>query len=310
MVSIVVYEIVFFAMLGVIGYFSAVALNRKMKSKKLVVLKDFRNRSAPIQKFYVRADKKNGNRLILYKNLFQPTKSRIEPPFDLSAYTWNKVIYCVKGVTGNPDDENLVPVRIPLIGQISAHEISEELASALQKTYEFYDALKKFHIGDKVLYDNEDKLKHNCIVVKFGYEGMVLKLEGSDRTIVIPDLSELKYVSITEHNPKGQPPSLQDILNVEWALHNFGIIPVDDANAILIQEKDAVLSVNSAILQREVDMANKWMRQLVIIGFVILAMGLAIFFAIISYSAFTFIHGLAPGATATTNAISILPKVS
>lgn len=305
------YEIIFFIMLAVIGYFSAVALNRKAKSKKLIVLKDFRNPSAAPQKFYVRADKKSGNRLILYKNLFQPTKSKIEPPFDLSAYKWNNVIYCVKGVTGNPDDENLVPVRIPLIGQISARTASEELASALQKTYEFYDELRQYRTGDRVLFDNPDKMKYSCTVMSFGYDGMVLQPDDKDKKpILIPDVSELKYVELVKHSPGGQAVRLQDILNAEWAMHNFGIIPVDDANAILIAEKDAVLSVNSAILQREVDMANKWMRQLVIIGFVLLAVGLAIFFSIISYSAYTFIHGLAPGATVTANAVSILPKVS
>jgi hypothetical protein len=305
-IPILTYEIIFFMMLAVIGYFCVVAIMRKMKAKRLVILRDFRNRSAPIKKFYVIQNKKNGNKLVLYKNLFQPTKTKIEPPFDLDAYSWNKVIYCFKGVTGNQDDENLVPLRVPLIGDVSATELAGVLASAIQKSIDFYGELKKYHIGDTITFD-----KRQGKIVSFGYEGMAFETDqATPQRIVITNLKDLLCVARTEEgiNRDGKGPALSDIISREWVNVNFGVIPVDDANAILIQEKDAILSVNSAILQRETDMANKWIRQMVILTIVIGFIGIGIFFAIISYSAYTFIHSLAPGATITANAISILPK--
>lgn len=252
----------------VLGAVAAFAGNRRLKSKKLVV-KDMANPNNPIEKYYAIYDK-NKDAIYLYSNLFKPFKSSMEPPFNMKAYVDKGEIKALRGVTGNPDDRNIVPVRTwPIVGRTGAKEFSSELAGAVANTEAFIRQCTPYRVGQQVEFVGNHKGKNITSVkgqiIRIGYEGIVISYDkvvtGKDG-LTTAEKAELAFaepkqieglnsITLPEDVSKLPVTPLSNFFNDEWVMNNFGVIPVDDVNAVLESEKSAVAQYNSAVETRQ-----------------------------------------------------------
>lgn len=257
--------VIMFCILGAVVGFAA---NRRLKCKKMII-RDMANPNNPIEKFYAKYDKRSDS-IHLFANLFYPFKSSMEPPFNMKAYVENGTIKCLRGVTGNPDDRNIVPVRTwPIVGRTGAKEFSSELAGAVANTEAFIKQCEPFRVGQEVEFIGKHKGKEITSlkgqIVRIGYEGIVISYdkvvtdkEGNATAqkveIAFPEpkqIEGLKTITAKEDVLKLPVTPLTAFFDAEWVMNNLGVIPVDEVNAVLESEKSAVAQYNSSVESRQ-----------------------------------------------------------
>lgn len=241
---------VLFLLLAVLGTVVALALNRKRKSKVLVVVRDLRNPSKRPRRYYALDDKKSSG-IKLYTNLFKPAHEKLVPRFDMNAYEFDRRIYAVVGVSGHAEDDTLVPIHVPLVSGASAYEFSEELAGAVQKTHEYYDMVKELNLGSRVKLGAIEGDVASC-----GYEGVAIDYDTAQadgtlarQRIFISDPEEIRKMQVLGRG-NGPKPHLSDMFNAQWVVNNFGIVPIDSVMVPLISNKEAVAQFNSKLNDR------------------------------------------------------------
>ena len=142
---------VFVVAVSILGVFAFIAINRRHKAKKLIV-HDARNPNRGTEVFYAIFDKTAGN-IRLYNNLFTPFQASIMPPVDMRSYTFSDgKLYGYRGVSGHPEDDNIVLCSWPIIGQVGAANRASQLSDAIQNTLSFYEACRPFYINDIVTF--------------------------------------------------------------------------------------------------------------------------------------------------------------
>lgn len=118
----------------VIGGVAAFALQRKGKAYVLSIEKDYRNPTSPKITYYCLVDRP-AKALRLYKSLlsFKPAKNI--PMFDINAYAdAQKKVRCVRGVTGNPQDDMIVPLALTIPSQAGALDYANKMSDAIIMT--------------------------------------------------------------------------------------------------------------------------------------------------------------------------------
>lgn len=316
--------LVLLVVLGVIiAMIAAFAGNRRMKCKKMTV-RDMANPNNPIEKYYARYEKKS-DIIYLYANLFQPFKTSMEPPFNIKAYLDSGSFKCLRGATGNPDDRNIVPVRTwPLVGKTGAKEFSSELAAAIANMESFVADCKPFRIGQEVEYTGKHKGKDVTAIkgkiIRIGEEGIVVAhnipftdKEGnatSKQVELILDehsqIANLKSLTGEEAAKKLPITPLENFFSAQWVMHNFGIVPVDDVNAVLESEKSSVAQYNSAVESRRQERMSWAARHgpelLIITFFMVAVIGGILYMNAVNSNISSQIGGIHSGAVVAANA--------
>jgi hypothetical protein len=258
--------VVFICILAGIAAFAG---RRRLLSKKMVV-KNLQNPNNPVERYYAIYDK-NKDMLFLYSNLFKPFKNSIEPPFNLKAYMEDGIIKAVRGGTGNPEDRNITPVRSwPIVGKTGSREFSRELAGAVVNTEQFIALCKPFRVGQEVEFIDKHKGKDVNIrgqIVRIGYEGIVLAYDipfttpegmATTKKVEMPleehsQIAKLRSISDAETVARLHETPLLNFFDENWVMTNFGVVPVDDVNAVLESEKSMVAQYNSNIDSRRME---------------------------------------------------------
>ena len=312
--------ILLFAMLGVLAIFIAIAANRKLKGFRLIVLKDFRNPTAPPKRYWALFDSSKDAAIKLYSNIFRPMKNKIIPPFDLSAYSYNRMVFCLQGISGHPEDENIVPVHVPVVGQAGAVDYSNEISGAVLATLRLKETLEKknLKIGDVIEYENKQytindinyngiELMHKELQTKTARDGSDVSKMQNLYTIV-SNLEDIDTIKVRKTESKNRKPELINFFNPGWVFQNLGVVPVEDVNVVLQSEKSSVASFNSKVNDRVLAKSTIWTKYpwlipMAIMTFVVV-IGSTIFFYNISQSTATGEAGISSTAIAAIEHIS------
>lgn len=315
----VIIIVMYLILLSVGGIIAIFALRRKMKSRILVV-RDARNRSLPEERYYLVNDRRV-KQLRLYKTLIHPSHTAIMPPTDIKPYIFSDgKMYGYRGVTGHPDDDNIMLLRWPIVGEAMGREYSSTMSDAIQKTLSFFDACKVYHINDEVTF-KIGNVEKDGIVTNMGYDGLEITYiikkankEGVPEEIEQKSLfrtaSQLKEadVKITKAADKDTAVAgkITDFFNVDWVCNNLGIIPIDDANIIYKMQKDFIVEFNSRVSER-MDKRKSWLeRNQLLVWMVIMTLALAVFFAICAYATQNYVSSIAGHAEVVNNEISAI----
>lgn len=327
---IAIYLILIMA-LGGVGVF---ALRRKSKAK-VAVIRDLRNPSAPEKKFYFYPNSKAGY-IALYSNLITPFSSGITPPTDLRPYIyWDKRLYGYVGVSGKAEDDNIVLLRRPMVGQVEAQLQAQSLADAIQKTLGFYEVCNNYRINDEVEFldvesEEDENEKYQGRIVDMGYEGIVIEAETwLDRTVeVIEDGRKVKEKrrekkthtftltsaeAVAEAKLKvikaaGKSVALSAgidrFFNEKWVSVNLGIVPVDDVNVMLRSQKEFIAEFNSKVNDRVLARQSWLERNMVLVSVVLVVVGLSIAFAIMAYATQQYVTGTIGHTSSALNSLA------
>lgn len=300
-----------FSMLGILGIFMAIAANRKWKGFRLVILKDLRNPSGGSVRYWALYNSAKDDYVKLYSNLFRPFKNKITPPFDLSAYSYDRTIYALRGVSGHPEDENIIPIHLPLVSAAGATQYSSEASGAVIRTLKLMDRIlaKKLRISDVIELDNQ-----SYYVKSIDYNGVTIAYEGEeeiknkDGTISkhkveysqLLDLDRLDELKITIPAKDRELPSYIDFFNTGWVMQTLGVVPVEDVNVVLSSQKSAVASFNSKVNERVLNKQGWFTRNVVLVQVILITMVFAIAFSIIIYATQNYVTSVGNGVTASS----------
>ena len=245
------------------------AWNRKRKGKILVIEKDFRNPFKGSRRYLLLYDK-NINGLRLYTNVFKPKSEKLIPTFERDPFLWDtKTIYAYQGISGNPDDDNIIPIHKPIVSQSAALQQAKEISNSLVNTMNFLEACKNYRVGQNAVY-KKDSNEIKGIITSIGYAGVefeykyknpkkedevltqrVLFTEISTlknlKPVMVKDEEENEYAELTDI---AAAPSYEDFITPEWVMQNYGVVPVEDVNVMLAKQKDAIASFNSSVNDR------------------------------------------------------------
>lgn len=311
------------------------AWNRKRKGKLLIIEKDFRNPYRKAQRYLLLYDKKL-NGLRLYTNVFKPKSDKVIPTFERDPFLWDaKTIYAYQGVSGDPDDDNIVPLHKPIVSQAAALEQAREISNSLVNTMKFLDACKNYRLEQRAVYRmqrGKEMLEVQGIIRGIGYQGVRFEYQFRDeksgtqetRMIIFDGLDLLRNLQpAMVAGPDGKerpdlvdivpPPSYEDFITPEWVMNNYGVVPVEDVNVMLAKQKDAIASFNSSVNDRIMSHSSWITRNSTTIMIVMLIFVEVVSFSILLYEwsqAMAMAYAALHGASVTTKAVSILPNVT
>ena len=312
------------------------AWNRKRKGKILVIEKDFRNPFKGSRRYLLLYDK-NINGLRLYTNVFKPKSEKLIPTFERDPFLWDsKTIYAYQGISGNPDDDNIIPIHKPIVSQSAAMQQAKEISNSLVNTMNFLEACKNYRVGQRAVYKRQsgkETQEINGVIKSIGYAGVEFEYRYKDpkkadeiitQSILFSELGELKnlkpvmvkdsegneYAELTDIIPA---PSYEDFLTPEWVMQNYGVVPVEDVNVMLAKQKDAIASFNSSVNDRIMSHSSWITRNSTTIMIIVLVFVLAITNGILIYQwsqAMSIAVAAAHGTTSAVHPVSILPNVT
>lgn len=312
------------------------AWNRKRKGKILVIEKDFRNPFKGSRRYLLLYDK-NINGLRLYTNVFKPKSEKLIPTFERDPFLWDtKRIYAYQGVSGNPDDDNIIPIHKPIVSQSAAMQQAKEISNSLVNTMNFLEACKNYRVGQRAVYkrqNGKDTIDISGVIKSIGYAGVEFEYKYKDpkkadeivtQSILFSELGELKNlkpVMVKDANGNEHPdltdvmppPSYEDFITPEWVMQNYGVVPVEDVNVMLAKQKDAIASFNSSVNDRIMSHSSWITRNSTMLMVIVLVFVIAITNGILIYQwsqAMNIAVAAAHGASAATKAVSILPNVT
>ena len=232
------------------------ALWRKQKAYRFVVEKDYRNPQAGRKKWYAVPDM-GAKAIRLYNNLVTPWPAKNVPLFDINAFAdSDKTVHLVRGVTGRPADDMLVPMGLTLLSQAAAFDYAKDVSNAVGSLMQLYDAVDENHlrIGDTCEYVVDNKTISGKIT-KVDYTGAVFSYiesfsaDGSpnyERYLLgVKELASLTVTTPQENKDLLDVVGYSDFFSTEWVMKTFGIRRVEDANIVTIPQKTAVASLAS-----------------------------------------------------------------
>lgn len=298
-----------FAMLGVLACFIAIALQRKSKGFKIVILRDFRNPNRKHQHYWAMFDSRKDEFIKLYSNIFRPLRSKIIPPADMAGYSYDRTIYAYQGVSGHPDDDNIVFIHLPLVGRTGANEYAINLSEAIEKSLDFYEVIRGLRIGSAKEEDNEtyplrigdavEYLNLSFTITHIDHKGVVLSnkvmvqvknKDGTDgehekitETVLRnpDDLSKLLLVN----EPEGATAiNFGNFFSTDWVMQEMGVIPVEDVNTMLATVKSYIASYNSKLHDKAMSKMSFWARNPYLIYNIIMIFVIVIASSIVWYS--------------------------
>ena len=346
LVDLIVGAVLFLMGFGAVVY---LVLRRWQKSRVLIIEKDFRNPNRKERKFYAIYNDKE-KYISLYSNLFQPFVSNIIPPFQLESYVHNGRVFAYQGVTGQPEDDNIVPVHYPLVSGASALETSKEISAATINNIHKIMYAKRYAIDDDVEYvpieqpernvfdaitnkmtkvkDKFDpipgrvtNMTFNGLAVTFDipqdsklYVGKATPVFSDDKKnpmmlgLILPYEAGLDKILLRPNKKDYQEYSLTDYVNIffstEWVMQNLGVIPVDDVNVVLKNNKEAVSSFNSKVADWKNNKQSWLAKNQVLIGFMMLGVGLGMML-LLGYSGLSqYMSALGNSAVASNHAVT------
>ena len=312
------------------------AWNRKRKGKILVIEKDFRNPYKGPRRYLLLYDK-NINGLRLYTNVFKPKSEKLIPTFERDPFLWDsKIIYAYQGVSGNPDDDNIIPIHKPIVSQSAAMQQAKEISNSLVNTMNFLAACKDYRVEQQAVYtrqNGKDTVEISGVIKSIGYAGVEFEYRYQDsknerqvltqrilftelsalknlKPVMVKDANGVEHADLTDIKPA---PSYEDFLTPEWVMNNYGVVPVEDVNVMLAKQKDAIASFNSSVNDRIMSHSSWITRNSTTIMIIVLVFVLAITNGILIYQwsqAMSIAVAAAHGTTSTAHAISILPNVT
>lgn len=261
------------AMLAVLGVFIAIAANRKHKGFKIMILRDFRNPNKRNTKYWAMFDSRKDKYIKLYSNIFRPMKNKVQPPADMSGYSFDRTLYGFQGVSGHPDDDAIVFIHLPLVGRASANEYSINLSEAIQKTMDFAAQFSQIRfndasgnpttpikIGDVISLDNNQytiaNINFNGIQLEYYKDVQSRNRQGETVTVkekvttMINDLPTIRRFVLMAEPKDAITPGYAQFFNTDWIMQNMGVIPVEDVNVMLSTQKDYISSFNSQLHAR------------------------------------------------------------
>lgn len=282
-------------MVGVLGIFIAIAANRKSKGFKIIILRDFRNPNRKNISYWAMYDSRKDEYIKLYSSIFRPMKSGIQPPSDLSGYSFNKIIYGIQSPTGNAYDDNIVFIHLPLVGQASANEYAISMSEAVQKTIRMREFIEnhKLKINDIIEYNNAKyiikDINFNGITLSFNTtsitkENGIEKQTIKENNIIVRDLDKIETFKLLESQATSYEPTLINYFNTNWVMQNMGVVPIEDVNLMLSVNKNAIASFNSKLHDRAMSKMGLWSRYPWLIPMVILIFVVVISSSILWYS--------------------------
>ena len=330
--DVVLIWVVLLVMVSVLMVLVVFAWKRKRNGKILVIERDFRNPYKGSRKYLLLYDKRV-NGLRLYSNVFKPRSEKLFPTFEREPFLWDKkVIYAYQGISGNPDDDNIVPVHKPLVSQAAALQQSKEISNSLINTMNFLEACKDYRVEQRATYTVNDAKEQRDVpgVIKsIGYAGVEFEYSYQDpkkensietRRIIFNELEQLKNLKpfLADGKPelmdKSPAPSYEDFITPQWVLNNFGIVPVEDVNVMLAKQKDAIASFNSSVNDRVMSHASWLTRNSASVMIIMLIFVVSLSTGILYYQwsqamaiAVAATHGT---AVAAVHPVSILPNVT
>jgi hypothetical protein len=298
---------------GILFIFVGLAAHKRVKSTKLTVIKDVRNPSKPPEIWYIFYNPAKDNFIKMYSNLFRPFRNKINPPFDLSGYKWGRQMFAVRGVLGpeQPEDSNLVPVHIPIVSRAGAEQFCSEVAGGIQHGLAIRDAIEKsgLRIGDDVEFDNR-----NFTVDALGAYGVKLGYDKTTKeTVIVGDKETEKDVKvhkteivgradgiasirITKTNDANLKPGLANFFDTEFVMRTWGIVPIENSNVVLENQKSAVSSFNSKS-NDFIRSKESWAtRNQALVGFIMISFVFAVVASILIYTTQGYVHSVVGGA--------------
>ena len=308
------------------------AWNRKRKGKILVIEKDFRNPFKGSRRYLLLYDK-NINGLRLYTNVFKPKSEKLIPTFERDPFLWDtKTIYAYQGISGNPDDDNIIPIHKPIVSQSAAMQQAKEISNSLVNTMNFLEACKNYRVGQNAVY-KKDSNEIKGIITSIGYAGVEFEYKYKNpkkedevltQRVLFTEISTLKnlkpvMVKDEEGNEYAEltdiaaAPSYEDFITPEWVMQNYGVVPVEDVNVMLAKQKDAIASFNSSVNDRIMSHSSWITRNSTMLMVIVLVFVIAITNGILIYQwsqAMAIATASAHGASVATKAVSILPNVT
>ena len=308
------------------------AWNRKRKGKILVIEKDFRNPFKGPRRYLMLYDK-NINGLRLYTNVFKPKNEKLIPTFERDPFLWDtKTIYAYQGISGNPDDDNIIPIHKPIVSQSAALQQAKEISNSLVNTMNFLEACKNYRVGQNAVY-KKDSNEIKGIITSIGYAGVEFEYKYKNpkkedevltQRVLFTEISTLKnlkpvMVKDEEGNEYAEltdiaaAPSYEDFITPEWVMQNYGVVPVEDVNVMLAKQKDAIASFNSSVNDRIMSHSSWITRNSTMLMVIVLVFVIAITNGILIYQwsqAMAVAVASAHGASVATKAVSILPNVT
>ena len=308
------------------------AWNRKRKGKILVIEKDFRNPFKGSRRYLLLYDK-NINGLRLYTNVFKPKSEKLIPTFERDPFLWDtKTIYAYQGISGNPDDDNIIPIHKPIVSQSAALQQAKEISNSLVNTMNFLEACKNYRVGQNAVY-KKDSNEIKGIITSIGYAGVEFEYKYKNpkkedevltQRVLFTEISTLKnlkpvMVKDEEGNEYAEltdiaaAPSYEDFITPEWVMQNYGVVPVEDVNVMLAKQKDAIASFNSSVNDRIMSHSSWITKNSTMLMVIVLVFVIAITNGILIYQwsqAMAVAVASAHGASVATKAVSILPNVT
>lgn len=335
--SVLIIWLVLIMMVGVLVVLVMFAWNRKRKAKILIIEKDFRNPYKGSRKYLLLYDK-NINGLRLYSNVFKPKSEKLIPTFERDPFLWDaKIIYAYQGVSGNPDDDNIVPIHKPIVSQSGALQQAKEISNSLINTMNFLESCKNYREGQRAIYTmrkaDKETFEVAGIIKGIGYAGVEFEYQYQDpknqekvltQNILFTELGQLKNLKPvmvkdgqgTEHPDLWDvkpAPAYEDFLTPEWVMENYGVIPVEDVNVMLATQKDAIASFNSQVNDRAMSHSSWITRNSTTIMIIMLIFVVVITNSIAIYEwsqVMAQAHAALVGSATAVKAVSVLPNLT
>lgn len=301
--------VILIVLLVVFGAITFFVVRRKVRAKPITI-RDLRNPRKADETYYAIMDKKAGI-IRFYSNLVTPLRSGILPPLDMRAYTFSGRLYGYRGVSGDPEDDNVALLRWPLVGQVDAAQQSSSIADAVQKTMLFFGACNNYKINDQVSF-TYNASTYKGVITNMGYDGLEItapttyskKVETKDAQGKVTGIEEkeitenMRYIfatkpdidaaeiTVTKAAEKESAISAQlsKFFTPQWSMVNYGVVPIDDVNQLRASQKDFIAEFNSKVDDRA-NSRKSWLERNILLVWVIsLSLVLVVAYSIVIYT--------------------------
>lgn len=245
---------------------------RKKKSVVLTIERDYRNPGASKTVFYAIYNS-NFKQYDLFKNIFSFKPVRGLANVDLKAYTdaFGRV-KAVRGVTGKPGDDMIVPVGLALNSQAAANEYAQTMSDGITARFQHVSL-----VHARVKGVDLDKLEKKELAKLIQITGLGIDALKKIQLMKDEDVKKLSEKEISE--------TLKTTFTPEWVMQTLGIRTVEDANIITIPQKNAIASIGSRANEFIHDHAGWWEKNAgIFIGIMCMIM-LAVSIVILFYGA-------------------------
>ena len=288
LIEIALVLIVIVCIVGIVV--AAIYFWRKKSAILLSIEKDYRNPQAPKTIYY--AIYNNGiKQYDLYTKLlsFKPKLGLANVDLKAFADVYGRV-RAVRGVTGKPQDNLIVPLGLSLNSQAAANEyaqtISDGISARFQRITIVHAKLKDLNL------DTMDAKARNELV-----KSTALSVES------LKTIQQMQEKDVALLSTEDMDKFLKASFTSEWVMQKMGVRKVEDANIITISQKNAIASIGSRANEFISDHSGWWDKNAgIFIGLMCIIIT-AVSMSILLYGAGQYLGGI-PGIVAQTVANS------